>query len=161
MRTLVLRITLAVAAVFQVALAAGFLFAPADFAGLLGLPPAAGWAPWIFAMFSARALALAYGSVLAFLRPERYRSWIIAMIGVQAIDWLATVAFITAGTITVQQASTAAFMPILFIAGLVIGFPRGRDARDGQASRGADGADGAHDVAHEASDADADATVAA
>ena len=98
--------------------------APAQFAEALGLAPAPAWTAWMFAMFSARAFGFAYGSILTFRDPVRHRSWITAMIGVQAIDWIATVAFIAAGTITVAQATTAAFMPVLFIAGLVWGYPR-------------------------------------
>lgn len=124
MRSLTLRITLVAVAVFQMVLALAFLFAPGPFAAAVGLAPAAGWAPWMFAMFSARALGFAYGCLVAFRNPIAGRSWITAMIGVQAIDWIATVWFIAAGTITVTQASTAAFMPLLFIAGLVAGYPR-------------------------------------
>jgi hypothetical protein len=128
MRSIVLRTTLAVVAAFQVVLGIAFIAAPSQFAAALDLPATPPWAAWMFAMFSARALAFAYGSVLAFRDPVRNRSWIIAMIGVQAIDWIATVAFIASGAITVAQASTAAFMPLLFIAGLAWGLPRKADA---------------------------------
>jgi hypothetical protein len=124
MRTIVLRTTLVVIAAFQVVLGIAFIAAPAQFASSLGLEPAPAWTAWMFAMFSARAFGFAYGSILAFRDPLRHRSWITAMIGVQAIDWIATVAFIAAGTITVAQATTAAFMPVLFIVGLVWGYPR-------------------------------------
>lgn len=127
MRTTVLRTTLAVVAAFQVVLGIAFIAAPAQFASALGLAPAPAWTAWMFAMFSARAFGFAYGSILAFRDPVRHRSWITAMIGVQAIDWVATVAFIAAGTITVAQATTAAFMPVLFIAGLAWGYPRKLD----------------------------------
>lgn len=128
MRSIVLRTTLAVVAAFQVVLGIAFIAAPAQFAAALDLPATPPWAAWMFAMFSARALAFAYGSVLAFRDPHRNRSWIIAMIGVQAIDWVATVAFIASGAITLAQATTAAFMPVLFIAGLAYGFPRKSEA---------------------------------
>ena len=131
MRNRVLRITLGVVTAFQLALGVGFLVAPGPFSASLGLAPAPQWTYWMFAMFSARAFGFAYGMVLAFRDPVRHRSWITAMIGVQAIDWIATIAFIVTGAITLSQATTAAFMPVLFIAGLAWGFPRRADALGG------------------------------
>lgn len=124
MRVRILRITLGIIAAFQVALALGFLFAPAPFAASLGLAATPAWTAWMFAMFSARALGFAYGLVLAIRDPHRHRSWIVAMIGVQAIDWLVTVFFISTSAITLAQATTASFMPVIFIVALVACFPR-------------------------------------
>ena len=124
MRTIALRITLGVVAAFQIVLALGFLLAPGPFADALGLAPVTGWAHWMFAMFSARALGFAYGLVLAIRDPLRHRSWIVAMIGVQFIDWVATVIAIAGGAITLAQATTASFMPVIFIVLLIACFPR-------------------------------------
>lgn len=129
MRNRILRTTLAVVTAFQIVLGLGFLVAPGPFAASLGLSAAPEWTNWMFAMFSARAFGFAYGMVLAFREPLRHRSWINAMIGVQAIDWIATVAFIATGAITLSQATTASFMPLVFIAGLLWGYPRLRDSR--------------------------------
>lgn len=128
MRTTVLRVTLAIITAFQVVLAVAFVAAPDQFAAALDLPATPPWAAWMFAMFSARALGFAYGGILAFRDPVRHRSWVTAMIGVQAIDWIATMAFIASGAITLSQATTAAFMPVLFIVGLAWGYPRGSQA---------------------------------
>jgi hypothetical protein len=124
MRLLALRITLGVIAAFQLALGAMFLFAPHFYAATVGLDPAPAWVPWMLAMFSARAFGFAAGLVIAIRQPERHREWIAIMIGVQAIDWLATVTLIGQGALTIAQVSTAAFMPILFIVALALTFPR-------------------------------------
>lgn len=124
MRLVILRVTLVVIAAFQILLGIAFLFAPSPFAASVGLAATPGWVPWMFAMFSARALGFAYGSVLAMRDPYRHRSWITAMIGVQGIDWLATMFFLAQGVVTLPQVSTAAFMPVVFIAGLVFTYPR-------------------------------------
>jgi hypothetical protein len=125
-RTLILRITLGVIAFFQIALALVFLLIPGPFAAAVGLPEAPQWASWMFAMFSARALGYAVGMILAIRDPAKHRAWIITMVGVQAIDWIATLLFIGAGAITVAQASTAAFLPVVFIVVLLATMPRGR-----------------------------------
>lgn len=38
------------------------------------------------------------------------------MVGVQAIDWIATVIYLATGVVTLAQVSTAAFLPLVFIA---------------------------------------------
>lgn len=124
MRTTLLRIVLATVIVFQVFFAAAFAFAPDRFAALMGLPPAPGWAVMMFALFSARALAFAYGLALAFRDPYRHRAWIAAMIGVQALDWIAAMTAIASGAMSLSQVTTAAYMPLAFIVGLSAFFPR-------------------------------------
>jgi hypothetical protein len=123
-RLLILRITLGVVAFFQIALALVFLVIPGPFAAAVALPEAPQWTYWMFAMFSARALGYAVGMVLAIRNPLAHRAWIVTMVGVQAIDWIATLAFIGAGAITVAQASTAAFLPVVFIVLLIATMPR-------------------------------------
>ena len=132
MRLLILRITLGVVALFQIALAIVFLVIPGPFAAASGLAETPPWAYWMFAMLSARALGYAVGLILAIREPVRHRAWIVIMIGVQAIDWIATLAFIGVGAITVAQASTAAFLPAVFIVLLLATMPRTR-AREGSA----------------------------
>jgi hypothetical protein len=128
-RILILRITLGVIAFFQIALALVFLVIPGPFAAAVELPEAPQWASWMFAMFSARALGYAVGMILAIRAPLAHRAWIVTMIGVQAIDWIATLVFIGAGAITVAQASTAAFLPVVFIILLLVTMPRGSATR--------------------------------
>jgi hypothetical protein len=124
MRLLVLRITLAVIIAFQVLLGFAFLFFPAPFAASVGLSTTPAWVPWMFAMFTARAWGFAAGLALAMRNPLRHRAWIVIMIGVQAIDWLATVFFVATGAVTLAQVSTASFMPVLFIVALALTLPR-------------------------------------
>lgn len=50
-----------------------------------------------------------------------------AMIAVQAIDWVGTMVYLLAGMVTLSQVATASFLPIVFIAGLVAGYPRAAD----------------------------------
>lgn len=124
MRLLVLRITLGVIAAFQLALGTMFLVAPGFYSDAVGLEPAPAWAGWMFAMFSARAFGFAVGLVLAIRDPYRHRAWIAVMIGIQAIDWIATLALVATGTLTMTQVSTAGFMPAVFIVLLALTFPR-------------------------------------
>lgn len=124
MRNRILRITLGVIALFQVFFGAVFLVAPSAIIAAFGLEPVPAWAPWIFALFSARAFGFAVGMIVAMRDPRRHAAWIWTMVGVQAIDWMATVAFIASGALTIAQASTAAFMPIVFIVALLLTMPR-------------------------------------
>lgn len=124
MRLLVLRITLGVIAAFQIGFGALFLFAPAVYPAAVGLDAVPAWAPWMFAMFSARAFGFGVGMILAMRDPFRYRSWIAVMVGVQAIDWVATIVAVVQGFLTVAQVSTAGFMPVIFIVVLILAFPR-------------------------------------
>jgi hypothetical protein len=125
-----LRVTLITIGIFQLVLGALFLAAPATTARLLGLQPAApAWATWLFAMMAGRFLGYAYGMFAAARAPWARRTWINTMIVIQAIDWLATIGYLSAGQLTLRQVSTAAFMPVLFIAALLWFRPR-RPPRD-------------------------------
>jgi hypothetical protein len=126
MRLVVLRITLGIIAAFQLVLGLMFLFAPDFYASAVGLDPAPDWVPWMFGMFSARAIGFTVGLALAIADPFRHRAWIAIMIGVQAIDWLVTASLVVQGTLTIAQVSTAGFMPVLFIIALALTFPRRR-----------------------------------
>jgi hypothetical protein len=121
-----LRFTIIVIVAFQVLLGFVFLFFPGPFAALMGLDPAPAWVPWMFAMFTARAWGFAAGLVLAFRDPLRYRSWLVIMAGVQAIDWIATIAYLLQHAVTLAQVATASFLPVVFIVALVLTIPRGR-----------------------------------
>ncbi|WP_062301859.1 hypothetical protein [Demequina subtropica] len=127
MRTLLLRITLTVVIAFQLFFAVLLLAAPARFAEMLDLPAAPAWTAFLFALFSARALGFAYGLALAIRDPFRHRSWIVAMIGVQAIDWIAAIATVASGVVALSQVSTASYMPLVFIVAMIGLFPRRRD----------------------------------
>lgn len=120
-----LRITLVTVGVFQLVLGALFLLAPVAGAGALGLRPAApSWANWLFAMMAGRFLGYAYGMFTAARAPRLRVGWIDTMIVIQAIDWIATLAYLAGGDLSLSQVSTAAFAPALFIGALLWFHPR-------------------------------------
>lgn len=131
-----LKITLYVIAGFQAVLGAAFLLAPSATADLFTLsPPAApAWANWLFAMMGARFLGYAYGLVLAARDPAHATSWIDSMIAIQCIDWIATVAALAAGDVTLRQVTTAAVAPLAFVAALAWFHPRRLVARSADAA---------------------------
>src|SRR3982751_631315 len=91
MRASALRYTLGFIGVVQLILGLVFLFIPGQFASLVGLTVVPSWVPWMFAMFSARAFGFAYGMFVAMREPKAHRTWISAMILVQAVDWIVTI----------------------------------------------------------------------
>ena len=132
---IILKWTLVVIGIAQLVLGVIFLV-PGLFASLVRLEEAADWTNWMFAMLGARALGFAYGMLLAARNPARHMSWIRAMVGVQAIDWIATVSYLTVGVVTIAQVTTAAFLPVVFIVILVRYSPRvdTHDVRVGELS---------------------------
>ena len=123
-----LQITLVFIGVVQMVLGLAFALVPTQFSAMLGLAAAPTWVYWMFAMFSARAFGFAYGMFLAARDPIKHVAWIRAMIGVQAIDWLATTYYVLTGAVTLAQVTTASFLPIIFIALLVGFYPRQQTA---------------------------------
>src|SRR5438270_2724342 len=122
-----LRIALIVIGVFQLFFGVVFLVAPGVAAGVLRLSPAAPpWVTWLFAMMAARFLAFGYGMFLAARDPDRHVAWIDAMVAIQAIDWIATLAVLATGTLSLTQVTTAAVAPPLFIVALLALHPRRR-----------------------------------
>lgn len=79
------------------------------------LPKAPAWVDWLLAMFGARAIGYGVGMFVASRDPGRHEAWIVTMIGVQAIDWVATVGYLVTGAVTISQVTTAAFLPVVFI----------------------------------------------
>jgi len=109
-----LRTTLTVIGVFQLFFGVVFLVAPAAAAQALRLGPAAPpWATWLLAMMAARFLGFGYGMFAAARDPRGRVAWIDAMIAVQAVDWIATLAYLGAGTLSLAQVTTAAVAPPL------------------------------------------------
>lgn len=122
-----LRRTLLVIAAFQIGFGLLFTAAPALTDDLLDLTPAhPPWVNWLFAMMGARFLAFGYGMVVAARDPARHVAWIDAMIGVQIVDWIATVAALAGGHIALPLVTTALVAPPLFVAGLLWWHPRRR-----------------------------------
>ena len=116
-----MKIVLCVIAAVQLVLGIVFLI-PGLFEQVMGLDPAPEWVDWMFAMLAARAFGFAFGMAVAQrATPHRHQTWIVAMIGVQAVDWVGTLAYLVTGAVTLAQVTTAAFLPIVFIAVLARG----------------------------------------
>lgn len=110
----ILKATLVFIGVVQLALGIVFLV-PGLFASTMGFEAAPEWVNWQFAMLGARFLGFAFGMFVASRNPRRHITWIQAMIGVQAIDWIGTIAYLATGAVTIAQVTTAAFLPVVFI----------------------------------------------
>ena len=120
----VLQITLIVVGAMQLIFGAMLAVAPAQFGATFGFEEAPAWVYWMFAGAGGRSLAFAYGMFLAARQPERHLPWIQGVIGVQAVDWLATLYGINTGAFTLAQAGMAAFLPLVFVALLLVFYPR-------------------------------------
>lgn len=127
-REIALRATLLIIAVVQLFFGLTFLVAPEPFADLVGLPAAPGWADWLFAMMGARFIGYAVGLYIASRDPARYLAWIWTMAGIQAIDWISTLAHLGMGDVHFGQAPTAVILPPLFVVALLLLAPRARAA---------------------------------
>jgi hypothetical protein len=129
-----LRITLRTIAVVQASFGVLFLVAPTSAPTLLALPVAEpGWVDWLFAMMGVRFLGYAVGMWAAARDPQRHQLWIDTMIGIQVLDWIATLAVLATGALTLRNVTSAAFFPPLFVAALLWWHPR-RLARRAQTS---------------------------
>ncbi len=121
---MILKRTLIVIGVVQVVLGIGFVV-PGLFQQVIGLEEAPAWVDWLFVMFGARALGFGFGMFVAARAPERNLPWIRAMIGIQGIDWVGTLAYLATGAVTLAQVTTAAFLPVVFVVILVRHMPAG------------------------------------
>lgn len=110
-----LRLTLYVIAAFQFALG-GVLIVPGLLQRMIDVEPGPEWVNWMLAICGARALGFGYGMVVAGQNSLRHRPWIVAMVGVQTIDWVATVAYVATGAIALTLVTTAAVLPVVFVA---------------------------------------------
>ncbi|MGA7688895.1 MAG: hypothetical protein WCA29_06660 [Jiangellales bacterium] len=120
---MLLKRTLVIIGVVQVLLGV-VLLVPGLAAAVLDLDPAPGWVDWMLVMFAARSLGFGYGMFLAARDPAAHRGWIRAMIGVQVVDWVGTIAYLLAAQVTLAQVTTAAFLPVVFVVILLARFPR-------------------------------------
>lgn len=120
----VLTFTLWFIAMVQFALGVAFLFAPQLTSQAFGLSPAPGWTNWLFGMMAARFLGFGYGMALAARDPAKSVHWIKAMIGIQAIDWIVTIYYVSLGAVTLAQVSTASFLPLIFVILLSLFYPK-------------------------------------
>ena len=126
--------TIVLIAVVQIAVGLIFTLSPATFSALTGLPPAPAWTDWIFALFGARALGFAFGMLIALRDVQRHASWLAAMIGIQAIDWIAAILALQSGKVGLAQVTTAPFLPVLFIVVLALELRRQRVVSQGRSA---------------------------
>jgi hypothetical protein len=120
-----LRICLYAIGISQFLLGVGFLLVPSAIEGLFDLgPDAPPWADWLVAMLGARFLGYAAGMFVTARRPDTHLAWINTMIGIQAVDWVATLVFLISGELRFGQVGVAAVLPVLFVAALVWWHPR-------------------------------------
>lgn len=119
-----LRATLIFIALVQFMLGAAFLLAPQTMEHTLGLSATPDWANWLFGQMGARFIGFGIGMLVAARSFALAAPWIWTMILVQAIDWIVTLKYLLAGSITLPQVSTAPYFPLLFIALLLVAMPR-------------------------------------
>lgn len=119
-----LSLTLWFIAIVQCLLGVAFLVAPGQTSQLFGLSGAPGWTHWLFGMMAARFLGFGYGMALAARNPLANLPWIKAMIAIQAIDWIVTLYYLTAGAVTLAQVTTASFLPVIFVILLLVSYPK-------------------------------------
>lgn len=120
-----LKFTLRFIGVVQLFFGLLFVLAPSKIAPALHLHPhQPAWVNWLFVMAGGRFLGYAYGMFVAARDPERNRSWIDSMIVVQSMDWFGTIGYLVAGDVSLRNVTTAAFLPPLFMAGLIAWRPR-------------------------------------
>lgn len=103
-----------------------FTLAPARAGALLGLEPSAtaDWVQWLFVMMGARFLGYGIGMLVAARDPLRHQTWINTMIGIQVIDWVATVGYLIAGDLPLVRVASALILPVVFVTGLLWWHPR-------------------------------------
>ena len=123
-RERVLKGTVLFIAVIQLGLGLAYGLAPAGFHAALGLTDLPDWVGWPFGLMGARFIAFGFGMVLVYRDPWANRSWIQAMILVQAIDWIATIFHVATGVVRLAQVTTASFLPLLFVITLTATYPR-------------------------------------
>lgn len=121
---MLLRTMLRFIGVVQLILGTTFALFPSQFIATMDLDATPEWVYWLFAQMGARFFAFGIGMFIAARHPERHQSWIGLMIGIQIIDWIATIFYLATDTVTLAQVTTAAFLPILFIVVLGWYFPR-------------------------------------
>lgn len=119
-----LRATLIFIALVQFLLGTAFLLAPHAAVHALGLSATPEWANWLFGQMGARFIGFGVGMLVAARNFAQAAPWIWTMIFVQAVDWIVTLKYLLAGSVSLPQVSTAPYFPVLFIMLLLIAMPR-------------------------------------
>ncbi|HEV2360136.1 MAG TPA: hypothetical protein VGS21_00385, partial [Acidimicrobiales bacterium] len=82
------------------------------------------WTSWLFAMMGARFIGYGVGMLATARDPVGHRMWLDTMIAIQAVDWIATIAYLAAGDVSLHQVAAASFMPAVFVVALLSSRPR-------------------------------------
>jgi hypothetical protein len=121
----VMRAALITIGIIQILFGATLLVRPATLQTLLHLQPAApAWVNYILAMSAARIIGYGIGMFVAARAPWRHRVWINTMIAIQAVDFIATAAYLANGVLPLGHVAAGVVLPWLWIA--VLGWARRR-----------------------------------
>jgi hypothetical protein len=111
------RVALTLIGITQIGYGALFVAAPNSVAGVLGLqagaPP---WVNWLLVTAGARYIGYGIGMFAAARSPGRHRLWINMMIAIQAVDFIAIVAYLANGALPFDRVAPKAWLPLLWIA---------------------------------------------
>lgn len=119
-------ITLRAIGIFQAISGIILLLMPTQVASLLELEPVPVWAYWLFAMMGARFLGFACGMFFVARQPDEHRFWIAVMVGIQVVDFSATIFYCLMGYIDITLVPVVSVLSLspIFIIVLVKQFPR-------------------------------------
>src|ERR1700733_5327067 len=121
----VMRAALITIGIIQILVGATLLVRPATLQTLLHLQPAApAWVNYILAMSAARIIGYGVGMFVAAGAPWRHRDWINTMIAIQAVDFIATAAYLANGVLQLGHVAAGLLLPWLWIAVLRWAPPR-------------------------------------
>jgi hypothetical protein len=111
------RVALTLIAITQISYGALFVAAPNSVAGLLGLQAGApGWVDWLLVTAGARFIGYGIGLFAAARSPERHRLWINTMIAIQAVDFIANVAYMANGALPFDRVAPTVWLPLVWMA---------------------------------------------
>ena len=113
----VMRAALITIGIIQILFGATLLVRPATLQTSLHLQPAApAWVNYILAMSAARIIGYGIGMFVAARAPWRHRVWINTMIAIQAVDFIATAAYLANGVLPLGHVAAGLVLPWLWIA---------------------------------------------
>ncbi len=119
-----LKVVLWIIGISQLILGAAFMFFPDQFIEFMELPAINDQTKYLLAMLAARFFAYGVGMLYATRNPEANKLWIVNMILIQVIDWLAAAYYVLVGTVDFSSVAFAMFNATVFIVLLAIFQPR-------------------------------------
>ncbi|OBF59449.1 hypothetical protein A5756_05630 [Mycobacterium sp. 852002-53434_SCH5985345] len=128
----VLSIALAVLGLIQIANGAVSLVAPSVVAEMYGAPAGSPGVHFLLATAGARFIGYGIGMVAAAWAPRRHQLWIITMLGIQVVDFVAIMVFIADGTFPVSRFGPTVALPLVWV--VVLGWVSMRNRRPSSAS---------------------------